>query len=97
MFYNDYWCIQNLHPYIKEIILATSSTIAGQITANYLYKKLKDKDINITRLSRGLPVGGELDYLDDGTLGQAIEERVSISNKWSKWDHEKPEHYNSPW
>ncbi len=66
---------------IKEIILATSSTLSGQTTANYLYKKLKDKDINITRLSRGLPVGGELDYLDDGTLGQAIEERVIISNK----------------
>jgi len=63
---------------IKEVILATSATLSGQTTAHYINEKIKGFDVKITRLSRGLPVGGELDYLDDGTLGQALKERITV-------------------
>ncbi len=65
---------------VKEVILATSATLAGQTTSHYINEKIKVFDIKVTRLSRGLPVGGELDYLDDGTLGQALQERISVSD-----------------
>ncbi len=63
---------------IKEIILATSLTTSGQTTAHYIVSKFKNIDIKITRLSRGLPAGGELDYLDEATLSQALFERIPV-------------------
>jgi len=59
----------------KEIIIATNPTTEGESTALYLERKLKPLDIKITRLGRGLPVGGELEYADEETLGSALEGR----------------------
>ena len=63
---------------VNEIILATSLTTAGQTTSHYIVSKLKGIDVKITRLARGLPAGGELDYLDEATLSQALHERIDI-------------------
>jgi recombination protein RecR len=74
----------NLHKFfdnIKEIILATSLTTSGQTTAHYILNKLKSIDIKITRLARGLPAGGELNYLDEVTLGQALFDRTVVYDK----------------
>lgn len=57
---------------IEEIILALSSTMEGDTTAFYLSKKLKDFDIKITSIARGVPIGGELEYADEVTLGRSI-------------------------
>ena len=59
----------------KEIILAMNATIDGQTTAYYITDKLSSINIKVSRLARGVPVGGELDYMDDGTLLEAIESR----------------------
>ncbi len=64
---------------IKEIILATSLTTPGQTTAHYIVSKLKGIKVKITRLARGLPAGGELDYLDEATLSQALYERIDVN------------------
>lgn len=56
----------------KEVIIATNSTLDGQTTAFYITDMLKDLDIKITRLASGIPIGGELDYLDEGTLSAAF-------------------------
>ena len=61
----------------KEIILALSATVAGQTTAHYVAERLADTPITITRLAQGIPMGGELDYMDDGTLGAALSARVA--------------------
>jgi recombination protein RecR len=61
----------------KEIILALSATVAGQTTAHYVAERLADSGITITRLAQGIPMGGELDYMDDGTLGAALSARVA--------------------
>lgn len=58
-----------------EIILAMSATVDGQSTAHYIVDQLSDLDIPITRLAHGVPVGGELDYLDDGTITTALKSR----------------------
>ena len=63
---------------INEIILATSLTTSGQTTAHYIVSKFKGIKIKITRLARGLPAGGELDYLDEATLSQALYERIDV-------------------
>ena len=63
------------HPEIKEIIIATNPTPDGEATALYLERLLKPFNIKITRLGRGLPVGGELEYADEETLGSALEGR----------------------
>jgi recombination protein RecR len=63
---------------IKEIIIATNPTIEGETTALYLAKLLKDKDIKITRLAYGLPMGGALDYADELTIGKALVGRTNI-------------------
>ena len=63
------------HPEIKEIILATNATAEGQSTALYLERLLEPLNKKITRLARGLPVGGELEYADEETLGSAFEGR----------------------
>lgn len=62
-------------PEVKEIILAMSATVDGQITAHYVTDRLQDSSVIITRLAHGVPVGGELDYLDDGTLSAALKAR----------------------
>jgi recombination protein RecR len=62
-------------PQISEIILATNATVEGQTTAHYITDMLAGADVEITRLAHGVPVGGELDYLDDGTLLAAMKSR----------------------
>lgn len=61
----------------KEVILALSATMAGQTTAHYVAERLADSLVTITRLAQGIPIGGELDYMDDGTIGAAFSARVS--------------------
>jgi recombination protein RecR len=61
---------------VKEIILALNATVDGQTTAHYITDLLQDADVKISRLAHGVPVGGELDYLDDGTLAAAIRQRT---------------------
>lgn len=60
-----------------EIILALSATVAGQTTAHYVAERLAELPVTITRLAQGIPMGGELDYMDDGTLSAALTARVS--------------------
>ena len=66
---------------IKEVILAISATIEGQTTAHYIHDSLKSLNVKITKLAHGLPVGGEIEYLDDGTLFSAFKFRNSFNNK----------------
>ena len=63
---------------MKEIILAMDATVDGQTTAHYLVELLSESNVSVTWLARGVPVGGELGYLDDGTIAQAIKARRSI-------------------
>jgi recombination protein RecR len=65
-------------PLIREIILAMNATVEGQSTAHYLHDRLEDSPAAITRLAHGVPIGGELDYLDEGTLGAAIRARRNV-------------------
>ena len=65
-------------PEVKEVILATGATVEGQTTAHYLTDRLAGLDVSVTRLAHGVPVGGELDYLDDGTLTAALKARRPI-------------------
>lgn len=60
---------------VREVILALNATVDGQTTAHYLAERLQDAGIAVTRLAHGVPVGGELDYLDDGTLTAALSAR----------------------
>lgn len=60
---------------IEEVILATNATIDGQTTAHYITERLKPFNVTISRIAQGIPLGGELDYLDDGTLGAALQAR----------------------
>ena len=64
---------------IKEVILATSATLAGQTTSYYISDLLKNTTVIISRLAQGIPIGGELDYLDDGTIGTALTSRKIIN------------------
>ena len=66
---------------IKEVILAISATIEGQTTAHYINDSLKNLNVKITKLAHGLPVGSEIEYLDDGTLFSAFKYRNSFNNK----------------
>ena len=63
---------------IKEVIIATNPTVDGETTALYLAKLLENKNVNVTRLAYGLPMGGNLDYADALTLAKAIEGRRKI-------------------
>ncbi len=63
---------------VKEVILATSATVDGQTTAHYLIDRFTGMDVELTELAHGVPVGGELDYLDDGTLGAALKDRRQV-------------------
>ena len=60
---------------VEEVILALSATVDGQTTAHYISERLADSGIKVSRLAHGVPVGGELDYLDDGTLTAALRAR----------------------
>jgi len=69
--------IQRAHdPAVAEIILALNATVDGQSTAHYITDLLHDAKVKVTRLAHGVPVGGELDYLDEGTLAAAIRSRT---------------------
>jgi recombination protein RecR len=61
---------------VGEIILALNATVDGQTTAHYVTDLLHNADVKVTRLAHGVPVGGELDYLDEGTLAAAIRQRT---------------------
>lgn len=63
---------------VEEIILALNVTVEGQSTAHYLMEALAAADVTVTRLAQGVPVGGELDYLDEGTLAAAIKSRRRV-------------------
>jgi recombination protein RecR len=65
-------------PEVSEVILALSATVDGQTTAHYVTDRLADCNVTITRLAHGVPVGGELDYLDDGTLAAALKARRPV-------------------
>ena len=65
---------------IKEVILANSATVDGQTTAHYIADQLSSSDIILSRLAQGLPMGGELDFLDDGTITQALRARSKLQN-----------------
>src|SRR5438270_594585 len=64
---------------IDEVVLAMNATLEGQTTAHYLAERLEGFPIRLSQLAHGLPVGGELDYLDEGTLAQALRARRPIS------------------
>ncbi len=61
---------------VKELILALNATVDGQTTAHYITELLQEAGVKITRLAHGVPVGGELDYLDEGTLSAAMKQRT---------------------
>ncbi len=64
---------------VDEVVLAMNATLEGQTTAHYIAERLEDFPVRITQLAHGLPVGGELDYLDEGTLAQALRARRPLS------------------
>jgi|TARA_B110000444_G_C18700379_1_gene528686 recombination protein RecR len=66
---------------LKEVIIATSATIEGQTTAHYIEDLVKNDKIKITKLAQGLPVGGEIEQLDDGTLHSAFKNRVPVTSE----------------
>lgn len=63
---------------MKEVILATNFTVEGEATAHYIGEMLQNEGLKITRIARGLPVGGELEHVDSGTLAQAVLERREV-------------------
>jgi len=70
--------IERAVPPVTEILLALNATVEGQSTAHYLTSQLQGRGIAVTRLAQGVPIGGELDYLDDGTLAAAIKSRRTL-------------------
>jgi len=63
---------------VREVILATNFTVEGEATAHYLGEALRAKGLTVSRIARGLPVGGELEHVDSGTLAQAVLERREV-------------------
>jgi recombination protein RecR len=63
---------------VKEVVLATNFTVEGEATAHYIGEMLRAKGIKVSRIARGLPVGGELEHVDSGTLAQAVIERREV-------------------
>lgn len=63
---------------VREVILATNPNFEGEYTANYLQKELKPLPVKVTGLARGLPIGGDLEYADEGTLSRALEGRREL-------------------
>jgi len=62
----------------REVVLAVNATVDGQTTAHYIADVLAPSGVKVTRLAHGVPVGGELDYLDEGTLAAALERRTAF-------------------
>ncbi len=65
-------------PNVSEVILALNATVDGQTTAHYITDLLQGANVRVTKLAHGVPVGGELDYLDEGTLAAAIRSRTAF-------------------
>ena len=65
---------------IKEVILATSASVEGETTSHYISDSLKNEKVKITRLAKGVPVGGEIEFLDDGTLYSAFKNRAPMAS-----------------
>jgi recombination protein RecR len=63
---------------ISEVILALNATVDGQTTAHYIADQLEDLPVELTSLAQGVPIGGELDYLDDGTISAALNARKKV-------------------
>ncbi len=63
---------------VREVILATNFTVEGEATAHYISELIAEDGIRVTRIARGLPVGGELEYVDSNTLAQALIDRRSV-------------------
>jgi recombination protein RecR len=70
--------LARLAPDVGEVILAMNATVEGQTTAHYLMDVLANANVKVTRLAHGVPVGGELDYLDEGTLSAAFKARRAM-------------------
>jgi recombination protein RecR len=70
--------IERAAPPVKEILLALNATVEGQSTAHYVTEQLQGRGLTVTRLAQGVPIGGELDYLDEGTLAAAIKSRRTM-------------------
>ena len=66
------------HEGVKEVILATNATVDGQTTAHYIAERLEGANVTVSGLAHGVPVGGELDYLDEGTLSTALKARKPV-------------------
>ena len=64
---------------VQEVILANNATVDGQTTAFYITDRLASCNVRISRLAHGIPMGGELDFLDDGTLGAALKARLTVA------------------
>ena len=62
----------------EEVVIATNATVEGQTTAHYITERLKDLGVKTSRIAHGIPIGGEMDYLDDGTLSAALKSRQSF-------------------
>jgi recombination protein RecR len=67
-----------LYEKVDELILATNPTVEGEATAHYIAEQLRDNDLKISRIAHGVPVGGELEYVDGGTLAHALAGRRAI-------------------
>ncbi len=71
--------LQRVHDdHVKELILATNASVEGESTALYIQQQLGDTDVRVTKLARGLPIGVDLEYADQITLGRALEERQAL-------------------
>ena len=64
---------------IKELILATNPTVEGEATAHYIAEMVRDLPVSVSRLAHGIPVGGELEYIDGGTLSRALAGRLPMT------------------
>jgi recombination protein RecR len=70
--------IERVQAPVSEVLLALNATVEGQTTAHYLTEHLKGRGAHVTRLAQGVPIGGELDYLDEGTLAAAVKSRRTL-------------------
>ena len=69
---------QRLKEDVEEVIIATNSSVEGEATAMYISKVVKPLDIKVTRIASGVPVGGDLEYIDNVTLLRALQGRVTV-------------------
>ena len=70
--------LQRLQGDVKEVIIATNSSLEGETTAMYISKLIKPSGVKVTRIASGVPVGGDLEYIDEGTLLRALEGRIEL-------------------